>query len=191
MYCRLLPSCLLAHNGLASTKECRLPQAFVYCHKWKIKVSQCTCALRIAFAVWVKLRNGVSSLVRSVGQLSWCCAGWEIKAQASSREGAYLAQTGYCTWPLMLLGRCRPDVNKNGEGSGYNTPRYLCLTSEHFTPPSGFFLRKRGFLFSFSSESACMARLMVCIWHKSQSRQAASSEKHSGKTGHYDLSILQ
>lgn len=27
----------------------------------------------------------------------------EIKAQASSREGADLAQTGYCTWPLMLL----------------------------------------------------------------------------------------
>lgn len=32
---------------------------------------------------------------------------------------------------------------------------------------------------------------MVSIWHKSQSRRAASSNKHSGKTGHYDLSILQ
>lgn len=40
----------------------------------------------------------------------------------------------WCCWIDVA-----PDVNKNGEGSGSNMPRYLCLTSEHFMPPSGFY----------------------------------------------------
>lgn len=68
------------------------------------------------------------------------CAVWEIKAQAWKREGANLAQTGqltvhghWCCWMDVA-----PDVNKNGEASGSNMPRYLCLTSQHFMPTSGF-----------------------------------------------------
>lgn len=39
----------------------------------------------------------------------------------------------WCCWIDVA-----PDVNMNGEGSGSNMSRYLCLTSEHFMPPSGF-----------------------------------------------------
>lgn len=75
------------------------------------------------------------------------CAVWEIKAQASSREVAYLMRRlgtvhgHWCCWIDVA-----PDVNKNGEGSGSNMPRYLCLTSEHCMPPLGFYKTRGPFL---------------------------------------------
>lgn len=74
-----------------------------------------------------------------------------------------------------------PDVNKNGEIGGSNMPRYLCLTSEHLMPPSGFYKTSGHFFSRFHLNPALTARLMIFIWHKSHSRRAASSNKHSGK----------
>lgn len=92
----------------------------------------------------------------------------------------------WCCWIDVA-----PDVNKNGEGSGSSMPRFLCLTSEHLMPPSGFSKTRGPIYLFFHLNAALTARPMISIWHKSQSRRAASSNKHSGKTGHYDLSILQ
>lgn len=72
----------------------------------------------------------------------------------------------WCCWIDVA-----PDVNKNGEGSGSDTPSYLCLTSEHHT--IGIIFKKkerktRGTF--FSSESVLTARPMVFIWHKADGR---------------------
>lgn len=88
------------------------------------------------------------------------CAAWAARAQAWSREGADLAQTVYCTWPLMLLDRCSPpDVNKNGEASGCTMQR---LTSVRYM---GLFVQTSFCRFHRNLPAWQPARPMAFIWH--------------------------
>lgn len=82
-------------------------------------------------------------------------------------------------------------VNQNGEDSKYNTLCYICLTSEHVSSTIiGIFIFKLKDASWIQPNLALTAR--TDGFHLTQSRQAASPNKQSGrKAGHYDLSFRQ
>lgn len=107
--------------------------------------SCCTCALEIAQSgglCSVKAKRTGSSEARCFISHALCRAALTMlpgsaalceKSKRRRRVGRepILRRLGtvhghWCCWIDVA-----PDVNKNGEGSGSNMPRYLCLTSEH------------------------------------------------------------